>query len=437
VRKYADMKGSAPKWMTSLALDVYKVIQEYDALGRFREMVDRWASSHERDIRSRLEWEERRKQHFERLSLGDLRLRDESAGPPEQGWKWEMFILHRGASREARADRDATIVGWVPPDLSFDVEPEINHPLPLSADHQLTVEEKYVILAAVYDVGRKGTERIPPWEWPDDWGDEGALSNAKKSLSFEGIRQSVWELNADDEGWLRALLDSVTKDIESQRGPATISTGKDMLPDGTRVERCIRKAKNHPVVSVLIIAGVVIVALGAVAGGLDTIINFCGKYLPAHQVPRAGQSGNIFERPIVSATAGVEIDIRSEEQINSVHNMNVGIFLAFAKGRDALLQMTSADSHARRIGDGVIRYSGSLEMALTDKAFKKSLSILRDAQYVQVQVEAIPRNSEVLSGTINCAFDGVPVTLNVPPQKMQENRIFVRNINLAELLKQK
>jgi hypothetical protein len=430
------MSERVPKWVTDLALDIYKVIQKPGAMDRFREMVNMWASKHEGDINNHLEWEERRRQYFQQLLSSDPRLLDESSGPPEQGWQCEAYVLRTLADSASGSEIRSTIIkGWVPPELSVGAEPEIPYPLPLSADHELTLEEKYVVLAAVYDVGRKGTEQIPPCEWPQDWGEEGAISNAKKSIFFESLRRDVSELSADHEGWLRILLDCVKRDIEGRTKQDVIEQGKDMASDETRVEGWIRRVKDHRVMSILIIAGVAIIALGAVAGGLDTIITFWAKHISMRDVPQQSASQGIWERTIVSATASVEINVRSDEQINA-HNMNRGLLLAFTKEKKVLLLMESEDSYAKQIGEGTVQYSGNVRMSLTDKAFNQPLSILRDARYVQLQVEVIPANSDIVSGKINCAFnDGIPATVVVPPQRMRGNVIMVQDIDFAQLVK--
>lgn len=437
MRRHSDMNGSVPKWMADLALDIYRIIQKRQAMDRFREMVDRWVSKHEGDINNLLEWQERRKQYLLQLSSGDPRLLDEGAGPPERGWLYEIDVLHTAADSASGSEiRSTPVEGWVPPELSIGAEPEICHPLPLSADHELTLEEKYVILAAVYDVGCKGTEKIPRSEWPRDWEEEGAVSNAKRAIFFESLRRDVLELSTDDEGWLRVLLDCVRKDIEGQTSSEVVSGSKDEVPDTTRVERCIRKAKNHPVISILIVLGIVVGAVAFLLTSLDTIFDFCGKYILGHDATQQTAPQDIFERPIAGAAASVEVDVRSDEQINT-HNMNVGMSMAFARERESLLLMTSGDSYARQMGNSTVRYSGSLRMSLTDKAFNQPLSILKNVRYIQLQVGAIPMNSEILSGAVNCAFnEGIPVRVPVPPQKMQGNRIMVRDVDFAKLLKQ-
>jgi len=430
------MSGNIPKWLTGLALEIYKIIQKHNALDWFREMVDKWASKHEGDVKNRLEWEERKGQYFQQLSSGDPRLLDKGAGPPDQGWEWETFVVHDVTTQTADSGEHAIVSGWVPPELSISAEPEISHPLPLNREHQLTIEEKYTVLAAVYDVGRKGTEEIPPWEWPKSWGEEGAFPNAKRCIFFEGVCRSVSELNPDDEGWLRTFLDDVTKDIERQAGHNVVGRSKDVIPDATRVERWIRKAKNHPVMSILIVLGIVVGAIGFIATSLDAIFDFYGNYV-SNDAGQQTRPQDFMGSPIVSAAASVEINVRSEEQINS-HNMNRGISLAFAKEREPVLTMSSQDSYTRQMGDDVVCYSGHLGMSLSDKAFNQPLSILKQTQYVQILVEAMPRNSEILSGTITCAFnDSIPVKVVVPYQKMQGNVVVVRDIDFAELLKTK
>jgi len=210
------MRESIPEWITKLALDIYKVIQKYEAMPRFQEMVNQWAEGHEAEMERLKEWQNERKHHFEQSVAENLRLQDENAGPPETDWKWEIHILHSFQSTESGEEHISKIISaWVPPGLSISAEPKITHILPLSREHELNLPEKYALLTAIYDVGRRGTEEIKLWPWPspDKWDTPNALSNAKKCMFFEGLRRDVCELTNNDEKWLRLSLNDVEKDI--------------------------------------------------------------------------------------------------------------------------------------------------------------------------------------------------------------------------------
>jgi hypothetical protein len=290
------MIENIPEWITNLALDIYKVIQQYKAMPRFHEMVNKWAENREAEIDKLRTWNEQRRLYFEQTVARDPRLQDDKAGPPERGWQFESHIQHTEKKTEPGSQRSHNIIhGWVPLELSNSIKPEITQLFPLSREHKLTLIEKYTVLAAVYDYARKGTEEVPPWQWPDfnlDQSEE-ALSDAKKSLFFEGLCDKASKLNPNDEGWLRALLYDIEKDASN------CSTGKlsqpkkkkQIVSSETRTDKCIKKIKDHPVLSLIIVIGIIIIALGAVAGGLDNILSFWNKNKIAHSPT---ESTNIF-----------------------------------------------------------------------------------------------------------------------------------------------
>ena len=87
------MSDEIPEWITNLALDIYKVIEQCEAMSRFQEMVQKWAEAHKDEIEKQREWDERRSQHFEKTISADDRLKNEQAGPPKEGWQWETSVI--------------------------------------------------------------------------------------------------------------------------------------------------------------------------------------------------------------------------------------------------------------------------------------------------------------------------------------------------------
>ena len=41
------MGENIPEWISSLSLDIYKIIQQYKAMPRFQEMLNIWAEEHQ------------------------------------------------------------------------------------------------------------------------------------------------------------------------------------------------------------------------------------------------------------------------------------------------------------------------------------------------------------------------------------------------------
>jgi hypothetical protein len=274
------MSENIPEWITKLALDIYKVLQQYKAMPRFHEMINKWAKNQEAEIDKLRTWNEKRRLHFEQTVTCNPCLQDEKTGPPEQGWQFENHIQHIMKNTESGIQRSYNIIkGWVPLELSNSKRPKITQLFPLRREYKLTLIEKYTILAAIYDYGRKGTEEVPPWKWPDfnlDVSSE-ALSDAKKCLFFECLCHSISELNPNVEGWLRAILDDVRKDVSNWTSVELSQLKKEnqKVSSETRTDKCINKIKNHPVISIIIIIGIIIIAFGTVMEKFDSIVTFC------------------------------------------------------------------------------------------------------------------------------------------------------------------
>lgn len=248
------MCDKIPEWITNLALDTYKVIQQYNAMPRFQDMVQTWAKTQEEEIQKHITWGRERNQHFEKTVRDDPRLRDKQAGPPKDNWQWETYVIHPYEKTESGLQRtDKIISAWVPPQLSISAEPEITHLLPLTPDHELSLGEKYAVVGAIYNLGSKGTPQIAPWPWPgpNEWDKPGALSNAKKSIFFEALRNRACDLAPDIEGWLRSFLDDVVNDLTNTKNvpqqKVSIGTAQmDTVDIKQEWERYKRRHKKLP-----------------------------------------------------------------------------------------------------------------------------------------------------------------------------------------------
>ena len=211
------MEDELPVWARRLAVEVYGVIRQYNAMLRFRQMVDECLRKQEGQVEHVSHWERQRQAHFEEAVLTDERLRDKAAEPPEEGWEWEYY--RRGVPEFAEGTtrvRDVIEVeAWVPPELTASVRPEVTPLLPLRRERPLNLAEKYTCLALIYDYARRGTEEIPSWPWsgPIGWGDPKAMANATKYFVFEAMCQVIPELESEQEDWLRTLLEDVEKDV--------------------------------------------------------------------------------------------------------------------------------------------------------------------------------------------------------------------------------
>ncbi|MBA7685604.1 hypothetical protein ES703_94029 [subsurface metagenome] len=401
---------------------------------RFQEMVNKWAEEHEAEIEKHKEWNEQRRLHFEETIASDPRLQDKEAGLPEDGWQFELHVQHTKKKTESGLKYSSNFIqGWVPPELLITAEPEITRLLPLSREHELTLTEKYTVLAAIYDYGRKGTAKLPPWQWPDlsDLQDSQDMSNAKRCIFFESLCNAT-KLAQDDESWLRVLLDDIEKDVINCTDVelSQPKKKKQIVSSETRTEKCIKKIKDHPVTSFLIVIGIVIISLGAVVGGLDKIVSFWNKTIHK-QVDSPNPSHDIMDTRILTATATVEITIMSGEK-GKKNYITPGTYLKFAKGREALLVMLSKECTSEQTGKNSVRYTSNMSLEVPSRALKKPLSLLKQAEYLQICLKPIPSKSYILSGKAFCVFNGnIPIEITIPPQEMSNEIIIIRDVDVT------
>ena len=141
------------------------------------------------------------------------------------------------------------------------------------------------------------------------------------------------------------------------------------------------------------------------------------------------ETENTLHKPIVIASATVEVRIKSDLDFNGrVANMKA--HLAFAKGNKPLLITSSIGYTARQTGNGEVVYQGKLDMDAKDSAVGNPVFYLRDAEYIQIEFGRMPSDSDVLGGDVICIINNsVRLEFSIPPQKLVNNQIFIRNLS--------
>ena len=136
-----------------------------------------------------------------------------------------------------------------------------------------------------------------------------------------------------------------------------------------------------------------------------------------------------LKRPITSVLAIVEIVIRSDLKINNNHTDNSGS-LALCRGSDTLLLASSDRFYKRQNEEGKVMYRGVFQMSDTDSAVNKPINELDETEYLQIEFFAVPQNSTVVDGKVTIIINtSRRFDFQIPPQKMQEDLVFVRQID--------
>jgi hypothetical protein len=134
---------------------------------------------------------------------------------------------------------------------------------------------------------------------------------------------------------------------------------------------------------------------------------------------------NPIAQPVRIATATVDIVAESPDDVNTTF-MDSGGYLAFGKGKDVLMVLSSTQSSARQTGHNAVNWRGVLNMDARDPSIGKPVRFLRNAEYLQIGFRQLKPRSHIKSGTIAVTINGaVRLDFPVPEQEMNENRIVV------------
>ena len=138
-----------------------------------------------------------------------------------------------------------------------------------------------------------------------------------------------------------------------------------------------------------------------------------------------------FKQPLRTGTATVEVVISSNDNLDS-HFMDRGGYIAFGKGSQALLVMSSIDCFGKQIGNGQVLYRGIFNLDATDKSIGKPIAHLTEADYAQIGFSPMAEKSTIIRGSVICTFNSaVRIETAVPAQQMQKDFIIVPNIKKA------
>ncbi|HLK32197.1 MAG TPA: hypothetical protein VKT29_03855 [Terriglobales bacterium] len=132
---------------------------------------------------------------------------------------------------------------------------------------------------------------------------------------------------------------------------------------------------------------------------------------------------------IATATATVEVTIASSDALDT-HFADSGGYLAFVKGQAAVMVTASMDCFAKQQGNGRVKYHGVFQLDATSDVIGKPISILRNADYIQIAFRPMKPNQDVIAGrAIVIVNNSVRLEFDIPPQHMAtSNLIFVRDL---------
>ena len=152
--------------------------------------------------------------------------------------------------------------------------------------------------------------------------------------------------------------------------------------------------------------------------------------LVAWYLMQSSQRDIACDQPIRTGTATIEITVASDEDVNTTY-LDSGAYVAFGKGGESLLMMSSRQCTAKQTGDGQIIYRAIVNMDVSDPAFGKSVRSLEEAEYIQISFLPMPEQSQLLAGKVTSILNGEAVlAMSIPAQETTNGKIFVRGLGL-------
>jgi hypothetical protein len=138
-----------------------------------------------------------------------------------------------------------------------------------------------------------------------------------------------------------------------------------------------------------------------------------------------------FRQPIVSATAIMQLAVKSDKEIRQQVHGGGGAFLVFAKGGDQLLRAGSDEYSAIQTGKGQIHYTSTLTMSPNSLVLGHPVSFLQNVESIKLTFrgKGMEENGEILSGRVLCIINSsTPLVFAIPRQTIQGKEITISDI---------
>ena len=141
------------------------------------------------------------------------------------------------------------------------------------------------------------------------------------------------------------------------------------------------------------------------------------------------ETENTRDKPIVVASATVEVKIKSDLDVNGLA-ANVKAYLVFVKDEKPLLITSSIGYTENQTGNDEVVYKAKLNMDANDSAAGNPTSFLKDADYILIKFGRMPSDSYVLEGDAICIINNsIRLAFSIPPQKLVNNRILIQSLS--------
>jgi hypothetical protein len=149
----------------------------------------------------------------------------------------------------------------------------------------------------------------------------------------------------------------------------------------------------------------------------------------AAELEKKVQASDPVLQPIRAAKATVELQVESDDQINTTY-MDRGGYFALGRGNTPILVAGGREAIAKQLGNNRVLWRAVWDMDASDQAVGKQVKFLKEAEFCQITFLMMPKNSKVINGSVRLTINNdVQLDFAIPQQRATEDRIFIRNIS--------
>lgn len=158
----------------------------------------------------------------------------------------------------------------------------------------------------------------------------------------------------------------------------------------------------------------------------------------AAELEKKVQASDPVLQPIRAAKATIELQVESNDQVNTRY-IDSGGYFALARGKNPILVTAGNEAIAKQIGNSRVLWRGVWNMDASDQAIGKQVRSLKEATYCQIIFKQMPKDSKIIKGSVRLTINNeVQLDFIIPGQQVAGENIFIRNISeIMNLLQEK
>jgi hypothetical protein len=158
----------------------------------------------------------------------------------------------------------------------------------------------------------------------------------------------------------------------------------------------------------------------------------------AAELEKKVQASDPVLQPIRAAKATVELQVESDDQVNTTYIDRGGYFM-LGKGNKPILVAAGREAIAKQLGNSRVLWRAVWNMDASDQAVGKQVKALKEAEFCQITFLMMPKNSKIIDGSVRLTINNeVQLDFAIPRQQATEDRIIIRDISrILSLLQEK